>query len=168
MGAPSAKVPLNPNPRLVAANTSPSLAPINEPRYSESTPRFSDLADSEELVANGDGTAPRLQPPGGRGPEARVARAGFAAGPSTGDTPSLRRNRFSFMRLRHASDPQLSRSYAKAEETPPIPSLPRKCTHLSSERGACLAWFLHLGQAVGSDRACDLGIIPPRHVQLRN
>lgn len=104
------------------------LAPINEPRYSESTPRFSDLADAEEIYADGDGTAPRLRVPGERGPEGRVARTDFAAGPSTGDTPSLRRNRFSFMKLRHASDPQLSKSYAKGEETPPVPSLPRKCT----------------------------------------
>jgi hypothetical protein len=108
------------------------LAPINEPRYSESTRRFSDLADAEDINTDGDGTAPRLQVPGERGPEAGVARAGFAAGPSTGDTPSLRRNRFSFMRLRHASDPQLSKSYAKGEETPPVPSLPRKCTHYLS------------------------------------
>ncbi|KAJ5369039.1 uncharacterized protein N7496_008799 [Penicillium cataractarum] len=100
------------------------LAPINEPRYSESTPRFSDLVDSRDINADGDGTAPRLQVPGERGPEAGVARADFAAGPSTGDTPSLRRNRFSFMRLRHASDPQLSKSYAKAEDAPPVPSLP--------------------------------------------
>ncbi|KAJ5896859.1 uncharacterized protein N7473_006258 [Penicillium subrubescens] len=99
------------------------LAPINEPRYSESTPRFSDLADSEGIHAD-DGTVPRLRVPRERGPEAGVARADFAAGPSTGDTPSLRRNRFSFMRLRHASDPQLSKSYAKGEETPPVPSLP--------------------------------------------
>jgi hypothetical protein len=103
------------------------LAPINEPRYSESTPRFSDLADAEEIHAD-DGTVSQLRVPGPRGPEAGVARADFAAGPSTGDTPSLRRNRFSFMRLRHASDPQLSKSYAKGEETPPVPSLPRKCT----------------------------------------
>jgi hypothetical protein len=108
------------------------LATINEPRYSESTPRFSDLADSEEIHADGNGTAPRLRVPGERGLEAGVARVDFPAGPSTGDTPSLRRNRFSFMRLRHASDPQLSKSYAKGEETPPVPSLPRKCTTYSS------------------------------------
>ncbi|EAW06379.1 Arf family guanine nucleotide exchange factor SYT1 [Aspergillus clavatus NRRL 1] len=35
-----------------------------------------------------------------------------------------RRNRFSFMRLRHASDPQLSKSYAKGEDVPPVPPLP--------------------------------------------
>ncbi|KAL5003388.1 hypothetical protein BDV10DRAFT_45016 [Aspergillus recurvatus] len=34
-------------------------------------------------------------------------------------------NRFSLMRLRHASDPQLSKSYAKAEaEVPPVPNIP--------------------------------------------
>ncbi|KAL4807328.1 hypothetical protein BDV18DRAFT_115902 [Aspergillus unguis] len=36
-----------------------------------------------------------------------------------------RGNRFSLMRLRHASDPQLSKSYAKGEtEAPPVPSIP--------------------------------------------
>ncbi|KAJ5502939.1 SEC7-like alpha orthogonal bundle [Penicillium fimorum] len=40
-------------------------------------------------------------------------------------TVRLRHKRFSFMRLRHASDPQLSKSYVKAgQNTPPVPSLP--------------------------------------------
>lgn len=58
---------------------------------------------------------------------------GYTANVSKMEPPSLphagsassRRNRFSFMKLRHASDPQLSRSYAKGEQdAPPVPSLP--------------------------------------------
>ncbi|PGH13375.1 hypothetical protein AJ79_03654 [Helicocarpus griseus UAMH5409] len=37
---------------------------------------------------------------------------------------NTRRNRFSLMRFRHASDPQLSASYNEAETTPPVPPLP--------------------------------------------
>jgi hypothetical protein len=43
------------------------------------------------------------------------------------DNLHMRGNRFSLMRLRHASDPQLSKSYAKGEaeaQTPPVPSIP--------------------------------------------
>lgn len=102
--------------------------PETEPRYSEALPRSPGLdIPSEEArdPARGDDALAET------GPSQGVARTDFA-GPSTGlsaDTPSLRRNRFSFMRLRHASDPQLSKSYAKAaQDTPPVPSLPRKWT----------------------------------------
>ncbi|KAJ5605557.1 hypothetical protein N7510_008338 [Penicillium lagena] len=89
--------------------------PTVEPRYSESIPR---LNPPEQPDGNADLSIPE------DGPVGDVAQTNFA-GPSVGDTPSLRRNRFSFMRLRHSSDPQLSKSYAKAEEdTPPVPSLP--------------------------------------------
>lgn len=41
------------------------------------------------------------------------------------DTLNRRGNRFSLMRLRHASDPQLSKTYAKGEtQTPPVPEIP--------------------------------------------
>lgn len=129
------------------------LAPINEPRYSESTPRFSDLVESEDINTDGDGTASRLQVPGERGPEAPVARVDFPAGPSRGDTPSLRRNRFSFMRLRHASDPQLSKSYANAGEAPPVPSLPRKSTTYPSR--STYSRRLSTCRAAGSEWTCD-------------
>lgn len=140
------------------------LAPIAEPRYSESTPRFADLADSEAVHTDGDGHAPQLQLPADTGLEAGVARADFAARPTTENTPSLRRNRFSFMRLRHASDPQLSKSYAKAEQTPPVPSLPRKCTnHLSLVRPIHHAFYMSGGLlvSVGSDRLCAVGKTSP-------
>lgn len=39
-----------------------------------------------------------------------------------------RHHRFSLLRFRHASDPQLSTSYA-ASEPPPVPSIPRKFVH---------------------------------------
>ncbi|KKK12862.1 hypothetical protein ARAM_006487 [Aspergillus rambellii] len=44
-----------------------------------------------------------------------------------------RQNRFSIMRLRHASDPQLSKSYAKAEgdTAPPLPQMPPRKFHHS-------------------------------------
>ncbi|KAJ5295358.1 hypothetical protein PENANT_c001G09144 [Penicillium antarcticum] len=89
------------------------IPPATEPRLSESSPR-SPALDTPGPPSRG------LQVPEGDG----VAQSDFA-GPSSGDTPSLRRNRFSFMRLRHASDPQISKSYAKAgQDTPPVPSLP--------------------------------------------
>ncbi|KAJ5498606.1 SEC7-like alpha orthogonal bundle [Penicillium expansum] len=86
-----------------------------EPRLSESIPRPSELP---EEVNTG------LRPPDDDGFNHGVAESGVA-GPSSDDRPSLRHKRFSFMRLRHASDPQLSKSYAKAgQDTPPVPSLP--------------------------------------------
>ncbi|CAI7637999.1 unnamed protein product [Penicillium glandicola] len=85
-----------------------------EPRLSESIPR-SGLSEIN---------LPGLQVPDDKGSNHGVAQSNVA-GPSSGDRPSLRHNRFSFMRLRHASDPQLSKSYTKAgEKTPPVPSLP--------------------------------------------
>lgn len=52
------------------------------------------------------------------------------AGTQTG---SQRNNRFSLLKFRHASDPQLSTSYrtaAAAADAPPVPFLPRKLSHL--------------------------------------
>lgn len=139
------------------------LAPIAEPRYSESTPRFADLADSEAVHTDGDGHEP-LQLSADTGPVAGFARADFPARHITENTPSLRRNRFSFMRLRHASDPQLSKSYAKAEQTPPVPSLPRKCTnHFSLGRSIHSVFYMSSGLRVSvcSDRLCAVGEISP-------
>lgn len=95
--------------------------PTSEPRYSETIPRSQGLSNVPEGTDDGPGPAVDASTDGG--PEHGIARTDFA-GPST-DTHSVRRNRFSFMRLRHASDPQLSKSYAQAE-APPMPSLPRK------------------------------------------
>ncbi|QQK40182.1 Guanyl-nucleotide exchange factor, putative [Penicillium digitatum] len=84
-----------------------------EPRLSESIPRSSGLPD---------GLNTGLHPPNDDRSNHGVAQPDFA-GPS--DRPSSRHKRFSFMRLRHASDPQLSKSYVKAgQNTPPVPSLP--------------------------------------------
>ncbi|KAJ5171874.1 hypothetical protein N7492_004467 [Penicillium capsulatum] len=92
--------------------------PATEPRLSESIPRSQGLTPPDEHGESARGLAvPEAE---GHG----VARAD-SSGPSSLDTSSMRRNRFSFMRLRHASDPQLSKSYAKAQEgTPPVPALP--------------------------------------------
>ena len=101
--------------------------PETEPRYSETLPRSPGLDMPVDIhdTTRGDDA------PAASGPDHGVARTDLAGSSSSGlsaDTPSLRRNRFSFMRLRHASDPQLSKSYAKAaRDTPPVPSLPRKC-----------------------------------------
>lgn len=100
----------------------PALS-TTDPRYSESTSRLQEPREPSDMT---DGPGPAVDSATEYRPDLGIARTDFA-GPST-NTPSLRRNRFSFMRLRHASDPQLSKSYAKAAqaETPPVPSLPRK------------------------------------------
>ncbi|KAJ6110125.1 hypothetical protein N7486_002360 [Penicillium sp. IBT 16267x] len=92
--------------------------PVSDPRLSESTARGPGLSPIDGSDHSSLGVPTGI-------PDHGVAQSDFA-GPSSGDTPSLRRNRFSFMRLRHASDPQLSKSYAKAgqQEAPPMPSLP--------------------------------------------
>ncbi|CAI7587258.1 unnamed protein product [Penicillium bialowiezense] len=89
--------------------------PATEPRLSESIPRSPGLSSSHVHL-------PSLQVP----EESTEGQAPTDFAPSSGDTPSLRRNRFSFMRLRHASDPQISKSYIKAgqQDAPPVPSLP--------------------------------------------
>ncbi|KAJ5523421.1 hypothetical protein N7513_012965 [Penicillium frequentans] len=92
--------------------------PVSDPRLSESTARGPALPPIDGTDDSRLGVPTDI-------PDHGVAESDFA-GPPSGDTPSLRRNRFSFMRLRHASDPQLSKSYAKAgqQEAPPMPSLP--------------------------------------------
>ncbi|KAJ5730596.1 uncharacterized protein N7483_005104 [Penicillium malachiteum] len=93
------------------------LPPVAEPRLSESTPRGPDHSTQNAADES------RLDVPGDL-PDHGMNHSNIA-GPSSGETPSLRRNRFSFMRLRHASDPQLSKSYAQAQQdAPPVPSLP--------------------------------------------
>ncbi|PYI08881.1 guanyl-nucleotide exchange factor [Aspergillus sclerotiicarbonarius CBS 121057] len=96
------------------------------PRHSESAPRSPSLAgpdDAEHNDLRADDN--RLTQSRSRGDDstARPRNAGNSLLPGSG--PNWRINRFSFMRLRHASDPQLSKSYAKGEqEIPPVPSLP--------------------------------------------
>ena len=116
----------------------PSLSTSNlVPRHSESTPRSprltgadDDDGDDDDDDANGDSRACHLGAPEGRTDTNRPASPNSGnspASPSPGEalSGSLRRNRFSFMKLRHASDPQLSKSYAKAEQKPPpVPSIP--------------------------------------------
>ncbi|KAJ5677592.1 uncharacterized protein N7477_003225 [Penicillium maclennaniae] len=97
--------------------------PETEPRHSEALSRSPGLdmpVDVRDAKRGVDALAES-------GPDHGVAPTDFAGESSSGlsaDTPSLRRNRFSFMRLRHASDPQLSKSYAKAaRDTPPAPTI---------------------------------------------
>ncbi|KXG54587.1 SEC7-like, alpha orthogonal bundle [Penicillium griseofulvum] len=91
----------------------PRPYPPAEPRLSESISRSSDSPVNQGL-----------QVPDDNGSHHAVSQPDLAE-PSEGDRPSLRHKRFSFMRLRHASDPQLSKSYVKAgQDTPPVPSLP--------------------------------------------
>ncbi|PLB39503.1 Arf family guanine nucleotide exchange factor SYT1 [Aspergillus candidus] len=91
-----------PSRRSESASRSPPQA---EPEHTDRPQSNSDPHDGSENIIT------KTQSPG--------------AGLSATDGSNVRRNRFSFFRLRHASDPQLSKSYAKAEEDiPPVPSLP--------------------------------------------
>ena len=114
----------------------PSLSTSNlVPRHSESAPRSPPLTgpDNDGEGANDDGAdangATRLAVPGDRtdnknNPAPSPGNSPTSQSPGEALAGSLR-SRFSFMRLRHASDPQLSKSYAKAEQKPPpVPSLP--------------------------------------------
>ncbi len=103
-------------------------------RHSESAPRSPLLAGPDHDDENdhddhgiGDNDNKHLS----EGPaDAIRSRKGNVGAALVQDDPSTwRRIRFSFMKLRLASDPQLSRSYAKGEEgTPPVPPLPREYT----------------------------------------
>lgn len=85
-------------------------------RRSESGPRPPHLAEPD---GGKQATTPEEFPPND---SSRMDNHGSSW---NSGTLNLRRNRFSFMRLRHASDPQLSKTYAKGEEgVPPVPSLP--------------------------------------------
>lgn len=95
-------------------------------RRSESAPRSPRLTEHDEEK--------RLSAPEGgahhRSDDVTNSETSNFSHTST-ETPSLRRNRFSFRRLRHASDPQLGASYGKNEEedVPPVPPMPpRKST----------------------------------------
>lgn len=117
----------------------PSLSTSNlVPRHSESTPRTPRLTgadddgdgNDDDDAANGDNRTSHLAVPGDRTDNNNnTGNSPASQSPGEALSGSLRRNRFSFMRLRHASDPQLSKSYAKAEQKPPPvpPLLPRKC-----------------------------------------
>lgn len=50
---------------------------------------------------------------------------GVSVSSSSENTPSARRNRFSMLRFRHASDPQLSVTYSQGNKNvPPVPHVP--------------------------------------------
>lgn len=95
--------------------------PQVQSRHSESAPRSPRLADLDDKK--------RLSAPEG-GMQDGSNQDDSNPPKSSSETQSLRRNRFSFWRLRHASDPHLNESYTKAgENIPPVPPLPpRKLT----------------------------------------
>ncbi|OGM44962.1 guanyl-nucleotide exchange factor [Aspergillus bombycis] len=99
----------------------PTLSTTNlAPRRSESAPRSPTLTGPDADHPT-DTTGPELVGSHSHTPPGKVQNAGL----SVTDSSNWRFNRFSFMRLRHASDPQLSKSYAKGEEdVPPVPNLP--------------------------------------------
>ncbi|GKZ24223.1 hypothetical protein AbraIFM66951_004044 [Aspergillus brasiliensis] len=97
------------------------------PRHSESAPRSPSLAgpDVEHNDDDYKADGPGLTQSRSRAEEPTLRPRNTANSLLPGSGPNWRMNRFSFMRLRHASDPQLSKSYAKGEqEIPPVPSLP--------------------------------------------
>lgn len=101
-----------------------------EPRHSESAPRQL-LGLSQSKSHQDDDPSQREVSDEKEQQGSGMDRTDFA---ST-STPSLRRNRFSFMRLRHASDPQLSKTYAKdQQEAPPVPSIPRELSRWACGR----------------------------------
>ncbi|KAL2832835.1 hypothetical protein BDW59DRAFT_93076 [Aspergillus cavernicola] len=96
--------------------TRSTLSTTNLPRNSESSPRSptpaGDDDDQGEPGVGENGTTP-------------AANSSLKSKQSTPDNSHWRGSRFNLMRLRHASDPQLSKSYAKGEsEAPPVPNMP--------------------------------------------
>ncbi|KAL5332905.1 hypothetical protein BJX70DRAFT_89388 [Aspergillus crustosus] len=99
----------------------PTLSTSNlAPRNSESSPR----SPTPTGLDDNEGAEPGE---GNNGASTTGSTALKARFPNTlhRDTSNWRGSRFSLMRLRHASDPQLSKSYARGEpKTPPVPSIP--------------------------------------------
>lgn len=102
----------------------PTLSTTNlAPRRSESAPRSPPLTGPDDADHDTDNAGAELAGTHSHTPSGKIHNTGTNL--SVNDGSNWRFNRFSFMRLRHASDPQLSKSYAKAEEdVPPVPSLP--------------------------------------------
>ncbi|KAL4878998.1 hypothetical protein BJY04DRAFT_229512 [Aspergillus karnatakaensis] len=99
----------------------PTLSTSNlAPRNSESSPRSPTPTGLDDNV--------RDEPDGGANGTSSTGNTSLKARlPNTlhRETSSWRGNKFSLLRLRHASDPQLSKTYAKGEpEIPPVPSIP--------------------------------------------
>ncbi|KAJ9264134.1 hypothetical protein DTO212C5_7298 [Paecilomyces variotii] len=84
------------------------------PRRSESTPRIPQESEDNEVRP--------VTPQNGQD---AVDGEKVPLSPSAAQAQTPRRNRFSLMRFRHASDPQLSSSYTRAgEDVPPVPPMP--------------------------------------------
>ncbi|KAF7594550.1 hypothetical protein BBP40_008997 [Aspergillus hancockii] len=103
----------------------PTLSTTNlAPRRSESAPRSPSLTGPDDADHNPDNAGAELAGSRSHNSSGKTQHAGTNL--SVNEGSNWRFNRFSFMRLRHASDPQLSKTYAKGEEedVPPVPSLP--------------------------------------------
>ncbi|KAL3480738.1 hypothetical protein BJX99DRAFT_244192 [Aspergillus californicus] len=99
----------------------PTLSTTNLPRHSESIPRSPTAAGDDD-----DRGGPAVENNGTHPASNTSLKAKIPhVLQSTRDNVNTRGSRFNLLRLRHASDPQLSKSYAKGErEIPPVPSLP--------------------------------------------
>ncbi|KAL4941089.1 hypothetical protein BDV06DRAFT_7785 [Aspergillus oleicola] len=123
--------------RLGALYDSESKRNLAEPQSRHSEQLTRPTLSATNLPPRASESSPRSQTPSRLGDDDQPDNGGSAGGnasfkckvpnalhPSR-DTVNRRGNRFSLMRLRHASDPQLSKSYAKAEsEAPPVPNIP--------------------------------------------
>jgi hypothetical protein len=101
----------------------PTLSTTNlAPRRSESA-RSPSLTGPDDADHNTEDVGAELAGSRSHNSPGKAQQTGMNL--SVNDGSNWRFNRFSFMRLRHASDPQLSKSYAKGkEDVPPVPNLP--------------------------------------------
>ncbi|KAI9370581.1 hypothetical protein BJX61DRAFT_86181 [Aspergillus egyptiacus] len=104
-----------------------TLSATNLPRYSESSTRLPTPAGDEDHHDDDDGKGAQDQQNNGtmRAVSAPLKAIIPQALQPCRDNQTWLGNRFSLMKLRHASDPQLSKSYAEGEgEAPPVPEMP--------------------------------------------
>ncbi|EEH40574.2 hypothetical protein PAAG_09027 [Paracoccidioides lutzii Pb01] len=107
-------------------SVNPESAPA---RHSEHIPRSNSAMDQlAPRLSESTANSPLAGEPGGAERSERTLSDNGPAGSGGKSVPNAKQqgttifNRFSLMRFRHASDPQLSTSYNEAE-TPPVPSL---------------------------------------------
>ncbi|KAL4785505.1 hypothetical protein BJX76DRAFT_180305 [Aspergillus varians] len=100
----------------------PTLSTANLPsRISESSPRSTTPTGRDDDRGESSETDNGARVVGNTSFKSKLPNALH----SSRETLHRRGNRFSLMRFRHASDPQLSKSYAKGEtEIPPVPDIP--------------------------------------------
>lgn len=114
----------------------PNLSTSELPqRRSESTPRHPSGSENNDA-------RPVTPEAGSRNGQDAVDGEKASSSPSAAQQQTPRRNRFSLVRFRHASDPQLSASYARADEdVPPVPPMPpRKFLKIHTTQGIPAIW----------------------------